>query len=392
MRRTAFTLVELLVVIAIIGILVALMLPAVNAIRERARRTQCQNNLKQLGVAVLAYESATGFFPPGANFRDDNEYPTSAQDNWVILVLPFFEHNEIYNMIDHSLPICNAANAQARAIVIPEMLCPSDAAYNTKPFNSSTSQQVTDPNGVPSEAWPGLGDNWARGNYGANGGLGFMIDGHSDQGWWGLTADNLAGGPHSTGWYDPKIRGIMGCNCSLRAAQVTDGLSRTVLLGELRAGLTAYDPRGVWAMSGACPSGIWGVGDFVGWDSGPNAAGAKQPVNYSDTTSGDGCIDCEQLQVAFSGPGTNGADVLASLSMPCIWWEGGGLSNWVQTIRSQHVGGAYVAMADGSVQWLDNTIQVLPPTPDGVADPANYSVWDMLIASGDGQTLPPDSF
>ena len=373
MKRAAFTLVELLVVIAIIGILIALMLPAINAIRESARRTQCQNNLKQLGVAVLAYESATGIFPPGANFQDNNCLdPLSGQDNWVILVLPFFEHNEIYNMIDHNLPICNAANAQARAISIPEMLCPSDAAYNTKPFNGSKGQQFT-----------GLGDNWARGNYGANGALRFMDNGEGGPEY-DVWADYPAAGPQSRYWNDPTIRGIMGCNSSLRAAQVTDGLGHTVLLGELRAGLTEYDPRGVWAMSGASPSGIWGVGDFFSGDPGPNCTAAP--------SGGDLCINCEQLTDAFSGHGTIGTEVLASLSMPCMWTAGGGFPNMAQTIRSQHLGGAYVAMADGSVQWLDNTIQVLPPTAGAVAVPANYSVWDMLFASGDGQILPPDSY
>ena len=278
MVKHAFTLVELLVVIAIIGILIALLLPAIQAAREAGRRAQCQNNLKQWSLAVVNYENSYNIFPPSCTFQNGKCNSGSSfgipMDNWVIYVLPFSEHNEIYKEITHTLPMSNASNATARARVIPEMLCPSDAAYNSKPFMGTQGQST----GV-------LGDNWARGNYAANAGLGFMdCDGTSE--------GPSAGGVKTSGWQDPRVRGIMGNGCALTAQKIIDGLSHTILLGEIRAGLTPYDARGVWAMSGACPSSLWAYG-FMGIqdDYGPNCL---EPA-------ADDMSNCTQLQNAYGG-------------------------------------------------------------------------------------------
>ena len=127
--RVAFTLVELLVVIAIIGLLVALLLPAVNAAREAARRTQCQNNLKQIGLAILNYESARGTLPPGGKNPNASSYQTDA--SWWIHTLPYFEEGVIeaefdarglfggQNAFDQNLELLRAAGE------LPIMVCPS---------------------------------------------------------------------------------------------------------------------------------------------------------------------------------------------------------------------------------------------------------------------------
>ena len=122
--NSGFTLVELLVVIAIIGILVGLLLPAVQAAREAARRMQCTNNLKQIGLALHNYHGAYGKFP----FGWGGTRPSSGAPGYsaVSQILPFLEQNNTYNMIDFSLPLVHPQNTPARLQEISIFRCPSD--------------------------------------------------------------------------------------------------------------------------------------------------------------------------------------------------------------------------------------------------------------------------
>jgi prepilin-type N-terminal cleavage/methylation domain-containing protein/prepilin-type processing-associated H-X9-DG protein len=128
-KRRAFTLVELLVVIAIIGILIALLLPAVQAARESARRSQCSNNIKQLGLALLNFHTANKTFPAGAYCKSsatgcDKIY---ACQNWWTHLMPFMEENAEYNSMDLSQLTINGPNPLAiLSRVFPGMMCPSD--------------------------------------------------------------------------------------------------------------------------------------------------------------------------------------------------------------------------------------------------------------------------
>jgi prepilin-type N-terminal cleavage/methylation domain-containing protein len=357
MVKRAFTLVELLVVIAIIGILIALLLPAINAAREAARRVQCQNNLKQMSLAVLNYENSVGVFPPSATFKNqDPSTPSFAKDNWVIYVLAYTEHNELTRQIDHSQPLSNANNAAARARILPEMLCPSDR-YNRMPFNGSAGPQTG-----------ACGDNWARGNYAANGGLGYLSNDVSRFG------SQEGGAPTAPAWLDPHLRGIMGCGVGLKTNQITDGLSHTILLGEIRAGITAYDPRGIWAMSGACPSSLWACGNMVGDDPGPNAITQKADDNQN----------CAQLKSELGGSAG-----LIQLGMACSEDNNGGWPNWQQVPRSLHAEGVYVSLGDGGVHWVSDLIDVgTDPSNPSTINPYNPSIWERLIISGDGKQIP----
>ncbi len=124
-RRTAFTLVELLVVIAIIGILVGLLLPAVQAAREAARRMQCGNNLKQIGLAIHNYESANKRFPPG-NITDGTCCSTPSQSVWSVCILPYLEQANLSGRFDPTKPIESAENNFLRQQNMPTYNCPSD--------------------------------------------------------------------------------------------------------------------------------------------------------------------------------------------------------------------------------------------------------------------------
>ena len=134
--RRGFTLVELLVVIAIIGILIALLLPAVQAAREAARRSSCTNNLKQIGLALHLYHDVNRSLPPGWIAQ----HPTSGQPYWLgrpgwgwgTRLLPFLEQANLSdNLIDYRLPMTDASHAEARSTVVKTFICPSDFGDDT---------------------------------------------------------------------------------------------------------------------------------------------------------------------------------------------------------------------------------------------------------------------
>ena len=126
-RASGFTLVELLVVIAIIGILVSLLLPAVQAARESGRRTQCSNNFKQIGLALHNYHDRLKVFPPGYLENLDSQGKELGPGwGWMAMLLSDIEQNNLQNQIDMTVGIEQTKNANQRTIVISTLLCPSD--------------------------------------------------------------------------------------------------------------------------------------------------------------------------------------------------------------------------------------------------------------------------
>lgn len=347
-----FTLVELLVVIAIIGVLVSLLLPAVQAARAAARRTQCKNNFKQVGLALQNYHDANGAFPPAASYDENNARNPAIsrvhQANWIVRTLPYMEQATLYDLFDLTVPISgqesdSPRNYQARGTQIPALMCPSDPFNRQSLFKGRSSRE---------------GDNWARGNIGANGSLGFMGIG-----------TNPAGGENQRYWKDERTRGIMGVNTAVSMRNITDGTSQTILIGELRAGVVEIDTRGTWALNGHGASSLWGHGTDNG--NGPNSC----------LPGGDGLFECRKIQSAFGG-----ADALINECMPCDTVAGQGAT------RSLHAGGVHVGFVDGSVHFISDFIDKGNQITNWALDPATFRTWQRLCASGDGQVIADTDF
>jgi len=364
-KRRAFTLVELLVVITIIGILIALLLPAVQAAREAARRLQCQNNFKQVGLAVLNYEAAHAWFPPASQWADA-ELPglpyhnaASFRPNWIALVLPYFEQQGLQDVLDPTQSLTAASNLRFRSARLSTLLCPSDT-FNQVPFNGSRAGSTA-----------AMGDGWARGNVAANGSLGAMNGESYCASYNGIP--NCAATAKAPGWRSDRLRGVMGCNVAVRIAEITDGTSFTILLGEIRAGISEMDPRGAWAMGDSSTS-LWGHGSFMGDGNGPNSPGL----------GGDNVASANEILAAFGCSSYLNCPPLMDLNMTCFPVMGN-----QQRVCSLHAGGAYVCLADGSVQWISDYIDIVG---DVTANPPRYSVWDRLCLSADGVPVPANAF
>jgi prepilin-type N-terminal cleavage/methylation domain-containing protein/prepilin-type processing-associated H-X9-DG protein len=223
--RRAFTLIELLVVIAIISVLISLLLPAVQAAREAARRTQCINNLKQIGIALHNYHDTVGSFPPGyLSVRDpvtfDNDGPGWG---WAAFLLNQMEQSPVYNSINFVLNIEVPANQTARMTTLGSFFCPTDA-WRQDTFTVVDSSTTGTTAGAPI-------CDVASSNYVGSVGSGdpsslypYIID--SDNGPPGRDNGN----------------GLFFRNHSVKIAQITDGTSQTFAVGERSQNLS----RATW--------------------------------------------------------------------------------------------------------------------------------------------------
>lgn len=358
-----FTLVELLVVIAIIGILVALLLPAIQAAREAARRSSCQNNNKNLGIALLNYHDTHKTFPPAITQRQGENPGQDGRlyENWAIKILPYIEQQAIYDSFDLKFPVRisdggapGEVNWDERGQDIPIMLCPSDNGLGQRFTGSVTSG-------------PAGNGNWARGNYGYNG---FQF--------WPDSWDEIdAYQPYFDNWNS----GVGGISESKSIAQITDGTTKTIMLAEMRVGLSQRDRRGVWAM-GMCGSSV-------------HCRHIWNGVNVPN--------DCNEGNDDLLGLADVIADVgRAQLRLECMM-PGTGFTpaSGQSTVRSVHTGGVFVTMADGSVHFISDHIDTgaMPNSPstgakirvDGPGDPTNPAVfrtWQRLNVSA--ENLPTD--
>ncbi len=200
-RRRGFTLIELLVVIAIIGVLVALLLPAVQKVREAANRASCQNNLHQIGLAMHGYHDSQGSLPSGFRCQTtDDPDDTSPGWGWAALLLPYVEGDNLARQIRYDLPVEHADNLAARKTILKLYVCPSD-----RPTGLFT---VTDKDNAPlAEA--------ATNSYAACHGVGPDLDEELDDG-----------------------NGLFFRNSRIRLADIVDGTSTTIAVGERACVLT----------------------------------------------------------------------------------------------------------------------------------------------------------
>jgi prepilin-type N-terminal cleavage/methylation domain-containing protein/prepilin-type processing-associated H-X9-DG protein len=190
-----FTLVELLVVISIIGVLISLLLPAVQAAREAARRTSCLNNLTQIGIALQNYESAQGVLPPGTIDKKGpiHNRPTGYHMSWMVQLLPYIEEGTTFKHIDFSVGAYDKKNAAVRAINIPLFCCPSYAGERR--------HQPYGPYGTPD------GATWTISNYAG--------------------CYNDVEAP-----IDVNNNGVLYLNSHISQKDVTDGTTHTIYVGE----------------------------------------------------------------------------------------------------------------------------------------------------------------
>jgi prepilin-type N-terminal cleavage/methylation domain-containing protein len=295
-RASGFTLIELLVVIAIIAVLIALLLPAVQAAREAARRTQCTNNLKQLGIAMHNYHDVTGSFPTSfwRNTIDTIGGATADGTNrhsWIANSLPYFEQTPLFNSINFSVACGGAVNSTAYLTVITALICPSDPSPN-----QSIIPRVDSGVGINSNSGPKL---CYLGNFGDN----FNDDATF------LPFTSLPftrpNGFGETGTFT-GIMSRSGGTSSMR--DITDGTSNTFAAGE----------------------SLYQTCDWFTWGN-PNGStcGSQMTINYKLITNHNG----------------NSADVADSYN----WRVGFGF-------RSQHPGIVQFLFADAHVSAIKETI------------------------------------
>jgi prepilin-type N-terminal cleavage/methylation domain-containing protein/prepilin-type processing-associated H-X9-DG protein len=372
-RRYAFTLIELLVVIAIIGVLIALLLPAVQKVREAANRISCSNNLKQIALGAHNYHDTNkklmiGCYIPYAadGYHNTQDITFPFGPNWAVYLLPYIEQDNLYKTINvNAYPgfavtpatIYNwtAYDRTWRALrgqTIPTFLCPSDSNNNTTPYN--------DPSGVDAPTEVG----WARGNYAAT--AGFTDSDHTTNGAMclsnnpydgtgsdGVVPNNPANPPLSKG---PIFYFSTTGKNGTRLTDITDGTSNTIMFNEIRAGFNELDSRGVWAMGH------------------PGSSLTEAGRNYNPTPnntldSPDGQTYGDELQNCykfwFYGIG-------AQQGMGCFPNTTGDQMNSAMA-RSRHPAGVNAAFADGSVHFIQNNI--------------DQYTWCILQSKNDGQVI-----
>jgi prepilin-type N-terminal cleavage/methylation domain-containing protein len=345
--RRGFTLIELLVVIAIIGVLAGLLLPAVQAAREAARRAQCASNLKQIGVAMHNYNSAIGVFPPG-RLRSQVDHNGRCYAAYAYL-LPYLEQSSLYNATNFNL---NPDNAPNSAVAGENGLQPE----NTTALYTNLSVLL-----CPSDPFVPRPDNKALHNYPLNTGTTFAVSPRNP--------DNI------------PVNGVFFENSAVSAQHITDGTSQTVCVSET---VVSDGTPGFW--DGTSPTN-----GFVLARGGDDSTTGPQLVNYPADCSGSGLkLNMTRGVIWIYGapghsmynharpPNDRGVDCRGGLphsNDTNFWWDR--LSHNV-TAHSRHPGGVQALRCDGSLLFIKNSVNIV--------------VWSALGSRNGQEVVSNDAF
>lgn len=330
-NRGGFTLVELLVVIAIIGTLVALLLPAVQAARESARRTQCSSNLRQIGLAMLSFHDAKRSFPsgyqtqPGGVMGPINPETGDAGPGWTCLaqILPFIEEKNLHDSFRLNLPSWDPANAAPALTVLPVYQCPTVSV-------DSTHYAVKDATGTTHA-------DFARTHYVANAGR---------QAVWEEPEQNLF----------HEADGPLFRNSRIRIKDISDGTSQTVFMGEK----TPFHSDATWV--GIVPgSATYPSGNFA--TALPEAAACQINVHSGPSTGHDHEGDHDHE----AGEDHDEEHHVGVIHPP------NGPFGFVDEMYSDHSGGCFVLFGDASVRFISEDI--------------NLPTWAALSSRAGGETI-----
>jgi prepilin-type N-terminal cleavage/methylation domain-containing protein/prepilin-type processing-associated H-X9-DG protein len=328
--RSAFTLIELLVVIAIIAVLIALLLPAVQSAREAARRAQCVNNLKQLGLAMHNYHDVNNALPLGRTLQSGTYRPFSQQAR----ILGYMEQSNIFNTLNFNLSSYAPDNATGAATSVNSFLCPSDVSAQ-----------------IPSgEILPGFG--WAAVNYRANEGTSVAM-------WFGTDdVNNVNNGIVA------QPNGLFYSSQLIKLSSVTDGTSNTAAFSEHV------------------------IGDFsnsIATEFSDTFEPGTHPLNSDDAFQF--CLATNTLDLSKQGYSNVGAPWTYGYHSTTSYWHSAPPntrscmfppSRISTTANSRHPGGVNLCLADGSVRFIKSTI--------------NLSIWRALGTRNLGEIISADSY
>ena len=349
-NRQGFTLIELLVVIAIIAMLIALLLPAVQQAREAARRSQCRNNLKQLGLALHNYHDAHSTFPAGyySYGTSDGTGPPSAMIDpttwdaspgwgWGAMLLPYLDQSPLYNLINTDLACWDSSHTVPVSTTLPVFLCPSSSGGDD-PF------LVQDQTGA-ALVINGNQIEFARSHYVAS---------HGQESCWGECGSSATGVVFTNiytsatttvtvnGDASRVADGPFFRNSRTRFRDLTDGSSNTIFLGEHSSRLS--DKTWVGVVPGAFTHP-----NFISPENGPDAA-ATLTLVHAGPSGGE-------LDIT-------GFPIIHPVNFPTFH---------VGQMFSEHVGGGQVCMGDGSVRFISENINLL--------------TWAELSSMGEGEVI-----
>jgi prepilin-type N-terminal cleavage/methylation domain-containing protein/prepilin-type processing-associated H-X9-DG protein len=271
-RPAAFTLIELLVVIAIIAVLIGLLLPAVQKVREAAQRTKCQNNLKQIGLGLHNYHDANGVFPPGG-FGTASTATADDGMGFHVYILPYVEQDALFRRFDLTRPYNVAPNRAVGSALVPIYQCP--AAVNLYTENNGE-------NPIGERGWT----THYHGNMGPN----------------DLATNRYEVTPSTNG--GQALQGVLGRNTKWRITDVTDGASNTFLVGETS-----------WTRGGDGDPSSLPVGYRV-WHRGCNTVGALACGSCRNVANGLGTVwaggggNAAYNNFSFGGIHTGGTNFL----------------------------------------------------------------------------------